>query len=244
VVSRNITPDPETGIGAWTDDEIARAIQEGVSRDGSALFPIMPYLNFRNMTDEDVASLVVFLRTLPPVKQVRARSEYIFPLNLLINTMPAPLSSHTPVARTTPEARGEYLVRTVAGCQDCHSPAKDGVMIPGMDLGGGTVFHDPGQAMAPVHSRNITMDPSGIAHYDEGLFIEVMRTGMVGGRLLNHIMPFEDFKHLADEDLRDIFAYLRSVPPVRHRVSNTDTKALCAVCGEVHGLGDKNVQTQ
>jgi hypothetical protein len=117
VVSRNITPDPETGIGAWTDDEIARAIQEGVSRDGSALFPIMPYLNFRNMTDEDVASLVVFLRTLPPVKQVRARSEYIFPLNLLINTMPAPLSSHTPVARTTPEARGEYLARMVAGCQ-------------------------------------------------------------------------------------------------------------------------------
>jgi len=244
VVAPNITSDPETGLGAWTDDEIARAIQEGVSRDGSPLFPLMPYKNFRNLEDEDIASIVVYLRTLPAVRQARERSALVFPLNILVNVMPKPIESHAPVARTTPEARGEYLVRTVAGCQDCHSPAHNGDPLDGMDLGGGFKLSDPGQNMAPVHALNITSDPSGIAHYDEGLFIEVLRTGVVGGRLLNHIMPFENFKNFTDDDLRDIFAYLRSVPPVKHRVSNTDARSLCALCGEVHGLGDRNTQAK
>jgi mono/diheme cytochrome c family protein len=240
MVARNISSDPETGLGNWTDDEIARAIQEGVSRDGSALFPVMPYLNFRNLDDEDLASIIVYLRTVPPVRQVRPKSELIFPLSLLVKTMPQPLESQTTMARTTPEARGEYLVRTVAGCQDCHSPAKQGTPIAGLDLAGGFKFNDPGQGMAPVHSRNITMDVSGIAHYDEGLFIETLRTGQIPGRMLSHIMPFGGYKNLTDDDLRDMFAYLRSVPPVKHRVSNTDTKGLCPLCGETHGLGDKN----
>ena len=68
IAARNITPDPETGIGAWTDDEIARAIREGVRKDGTALFPVMPYLDFATMDDEDVKSIVVYLRTIPAVK--------------------------------------------------------------------------------------------------------------------------------------------------------------------------------
>ena len=242
MVARNITSDPETGLGNWTDDEIARAIQEGVSRDGSALFPVMPYMNFRNLDDEDLASIIVYLRTVPPVRQERPKSKLIFPLSLLVKTMPKPIesiASHTTVARTTPEARGEYLVRTVAGCQDCHTPAKQGTPIPGMDLGGGFKLNDPGQS-TPVHSRNITMDVSGIAHYDEGLFIQTMRTGQIPGRVLSHIMPFGGYKNLTDDDLRDMWAYLKTVPPVKHRVSNTDAKGLCPLCGETHGLGDKN----
>ncbi|MEO6222036.1 MAG: c-type cytochrome [Vicinamibacterales bacterium] len=244
MVSRNITSDPETGLGNWTDDEIARAIQEGVSRDGSALFPVMPYMNFRNLDDEDLASIVVYLRTVPPVRQVRPKSKLIFPLSVLIKTMPKPMESHASVARTTPVARGEYLVRTVAGCQDCHSPAVQGTPVAGLDLAGGSKFNDPGQNMAPVHSRNITTDPSGIAHYDEGLFLQTLRTGQVPGRTLTHIMPFSGYRNLTDDDLRDIFAYLKSVPPVKHRVSNTDVKGLCPLCGETHGLGDKNAKLQ
>jgi mono/diheme cytochrome c family protein len=68
IASRNITPDVETGIGSWSDDEIARAIREGVRKDGSALFPVMPYLDFRTYDDEDVKSIVVYLRTIPAVK--------------------------------------------------------------------------------------------------------------------------------------------------------------------------------
>ena len=79
IASRNITSDPETGLGNWTDDEIARALQEGVSRDGSALFPLMPYLDFANLDDEDVASIVVYLRTVPPVKNTVPKRELVFP---------------------------------------------------------------------------------------------------------------------------------------------------------------------
>src|SRR5512134_3349696 len=75
IAARNITPDPETGIGTWTDDEIARAIREGVRKDGTALFPVMPYTEFAKMDDADVEAIVVYLRTLAPVRnQVPARS--------------------------------------------------------------------------------------------------------------------------------------------------------------------------
>ena len=244
VIAPNITSDPATGIGAWSDDEIARAIQEGISRDGSALFPLMPYGNFRHLDEEDLASIVVFLRTVPAVTQARPRSELVFPLSVLVNVMPKPMAAHTSVARTTPEARGEYLVRTVAGCQDCHSPAHNGDPLDGMDLGGGFKLSDPGRNMAPVYALNITSDPSGIAHYDEGLFIEVLQTGHLPGRMLSHIMPFENFRNFTEDDLRDMFAYLTSVPPVKHRVSNTDPPTFCPLCEGTHGLGDKNVRTQ
>src|SRR5690606_18276139 len=92
VVAPNITPDVETGIGGWTDDEVARAIREGVSRDGSALFPIMPYQSFRHMSDEDLASVIVYLRNgVAPVRNAVPRSSFVFPLNRIVNTMPVPL---------------------------------------------------------------------------------------------------------------------------------------------------------
>lgn len=243
VVAPNITSDPVTGIGAWSDDEIARAIQEGISRDGSALFPLMPYGNFRNLDEDDLASIVVFLRTVPAVSQVRQRSELIFPLSVLVNVMPKPMAAHAPVARTTPETRGEYLVRNVAGCQDCHSPAHNGDPLDGMDLGGGFKLSDPGRNMAPVFALNITSDPSGIAHYDEGLFVEVLQTGHLPGRMLSHIMPFGNFRNFTEGDLRDMFAYLKTVPPVKHRISNTDPPTSCPLCEGTHGLGDRNVKT-
>jgi mono/diheme cytochrome c family protein len=241
IASRNITPDPETGIGKWTDDEIARAIQEGVSRDGSALFPMMPYMNFAHMTDEDVASVVVYLRTIPPVKNVVPTRKLIFPLNILVNTMPQPLTTHAPDApRTTAAARGEYLVRTVAGCGDCHTPSDDkGQPLPGMDFSGGNVFHDPMQKK-DVAAPNITQDPSGIAHYDDELFAMTLHTGQVRGRQLSPVMPYENFRIMTDDDLRDAFAYLKTQPQVKHRVSNTDPPTKCPVCNQVHGLGELN----
>src|SRR5580693_7483966 len=68
IVASNLTPDPETGAGSWTDDQLARAIREGVGHDGRALFPIMPYQRYRNMSDEDLASVVVYLRSLAEVR--------------------------------------------------------------------------------------------------------------------------------------------------------------------------------
>ncbi|HKW00964.1 MAG TPA: cytochrome c [Vicinamibacterales bacterium] len=240
VIAPNITPDPETGIGKWTDDEIARAMQEGVSRDGRALFPIMPYQRFRNLTDEDLASVIVYVRSVPPVRNVLPVTKLNFPLNFIVKTIPEPLTTHTPQPpRTTAEARGEYIVEAAVGCADCHTPTNQGVPLPGLTFGGGESFDDPSQRKT-VFSANITMDPSGIAHYDETMFINTMRTGQVPGRVLTHIMPFEAFKNMTDDDLKDVFAYLKTRPPVKHRVSNVDPPTLCVVCNKTHGLGELN----
>ena len=86
VVAPNITPDKETGIGAWTDGEKIRAIREGIGRDGRVLFPMMPYPNYRRMSDEDVYSLVAFLNTLAPARSSLPRTKIDFPVSMLFRT--------------------------------------------------------------------------------------------------------------------------------------------------------------
>jgi mono/diheme cytochrome c family protein len=241
IAARNITPDPETGIGTWSDDEIARAIREGVRKDGTALFPVMPYSEFARMDDADVEAIVAYLRTLTPVRnQVPAR-QLPFPLEYIVKTIPKPILAPQPShPSATPEQRGEYIA-TLASCGGCHTPADDqGQMLAGMEFGGGGLFKDPGQNGKEMFSLNITPDPSGIAHYDESLFKEMIRTGTMRGRILSHIMPLEFFKNMTDGDLSDLFAYLRSLAPVKHRVSNTDPPAPCVICGRTHGLGELN----
>jgi len=241
LAASNITPDPVVGLGTWTDDEIARAIREGVARDGTALFPVMDYPAYARMDEGDVEAIVVYVRTIAPVKNNVPRRRLIFPLNLLVNTMPMPLAGPVgPHPASTPVERGRYLA-TIAGCPTCHTPIDSrGRPMPGLAFAGGAIFHDPGQAMKPTFSLNITHDPSGIAHYDEAFFIDMIRTGRVAGRVVSHIMPLESFKNMTDEDLRDIWAYLQAQPPVRHRISNTDPPADCPVCGQRHGLGNLN----
>jgi hypothetical protein len=109
-----------------------------------------------------------------------------------------------------------------------------------MAFAGGGLFNDPGQNGKAVFSMNITPDASGIAHYDEALLTQTLRTGQVSGRMLNHIMPFESFKNMNDGDISDIFAYLKTVKPVKHRISNTDPPTLCPLCKQTHGLGELN----
>ncbi len=239
VVAPNITPDRETGIGSWTDDEIARAIREGVSRDGSALFPIMPYENFRHMTDEDLASVVVYLRSIAPVRNVLSRTALEFPLSRIVNTMPVPLEGSVPEPPAA--SRGEYLAG-LSECRTCHSAAVQGAPVPGLTFGGGFMFKPVGME-TPVYSVNITSDPSGIAHYDYALFEQALRTGRLPGRQLSGIMPYAQLARLTDEDLRAIFDYIKAQPPVQHRLSNTDEPTLCPLCGNTHGRGNLNVKT-
>ena len=238
--ARNITPDPETGIGTWSDDEIARAIREGVRKDGTALFPLMPYPAFATLDDEDVKAVVVYLRTIPAVKQAVPARQLPGPLEYLVNTMPKPITAPQPThPSSTAEERGKYLV-TVATCSECHTPTDaQNNPLPGLAFGGGGLFHDLGDAHE-LFSANITPDPSGIAHYDEAFLKQTFRTGQMGGRVLSHIMPFEWFRNITDEDVGDMFAYLRTLTPVKHRVSNTDPPAPCPVCGQSHGLGELN----
>ena len=239
LVAPNITPDPETGVGEWTDDQLARAIREGIGRDGRALFPAMPYGGYRSLSDEDLASVVVYLRTVESVRNPLPKTEVPFPLSRLINTAPEPLSA--PVAepdRSNPVKYGEYLIK-VADCAGCHTPRGGmGKAVEGLEYGGGNVFDDGhGHTVA---TANITPDPTGISYYDEALFLEAMRTGHVGARKLDDAMPWWAFKNMSDEDLKAMFAYLRTLKPAAHRVDNTEPPTPCKVCKQKHGLGDRN----
>src|ERR1700739_1241935 len=118
-VAPNLTPDRETGIAAWTDDQLARAIREGIKHDDTTLFPLMPYMQYRNLSDEDLASVVVYLRSRPAVRNPLPPNRVNFPVNLLVRSGPEPVTS--PVSGPNPSdqlARGKYLARVGCGCHD------------------------------------------------------------------------------------------------------------------------------
>ena len=237
IVAPNLTPDRETGAGNWSDDQFARAIREGIGHDGRALFPMMPYQRYRDMSDEDVASVVVYLRSLPVVRHELPKTEIIFPVKYLIRDVPEPLAAPVAdVTATDPVKYGAHLVN-LAGCADCHTPMLRGKNIPGMDFAGGQVFSGPWGSVA---SANLTPDPSGIPYYDEALFLEVLRTGYVKARPLHSIMPVMVYKNLTDSDLKAMFAYLRTLKPVRHTVDNSEPVAECKLCRQKHGGGAQN----
>jgi mono/diheme cytochrome c family protein len=237
IVAPNITPDAETGAGAWNDDQLARAIREGIGHDGRALFPMMPYQDFRNMPDEDLASIIVYLRSLPARRRSLPKSEIIFPVKYLIRSVPQPLTAPVPTQDLSdPVHRGKYLV-TMAGCAGCHTPQVRGQSVPGMELAGGFTMTGPWGSVA---TSNITPDPSGIGYYDESLFLQAMRTGYVRARELSPIMPVFDFKNMTDDDLKAMFAYLRTLKPVRHHVDNAEEVGECRLCRQKHGGGKLN----
>jgi len=237
IYAPNLTPDPETGSGSWTDDQLARAIREGIGHDGRALFPMMPYQHFKSMSDEDLASVVVFLRSLPPVHNSLPQTQIIFPVKYLMRSAPEPVTQPVPQPDlSTPLARGTYLVN-LAACSDCHTPQKQGAPIPGMDFAGGFVLDGP---WGRVASANITQDPSGIPYYDGTLFLQVLRTGYVRARKLSQIMPWHCYRGLTDEDLLAIFTYVKMLKPVRHRVDNSLPPTLCPEDGAMHGAGSSN----
>jgi hypothetical protein len=230
----NITSDPETGGGKWSDDSYARSIREGIGHDGRVLFPLMPYQNYRHMSDEDLASVVVYIRSLPPVRKALPKTVVPFPLSRLINSVPEPLLA--PVAPPEPGKRGEYLV-TMSSCFDCHTPQDKGKPVPGLAFAGGFVLTSPGREVA---SANITPDPTGIPYYDEALFLEMMRTGQVKARQINDQMPWTFYGTQTDDDLKAMFAYLKTLAPAKHAVDNSLPPTACARCGQHHGAGERN----
>jgi hypothetical protein len=227
LAASNLTPDPETGLGQWTDGEILRAIREGVDREGKALFPIMPYSHFRNLSDEDGIAIVAYLRTLQPVKYERPAKELDVPLNFIEKFAPAPLAGTTVTApdRKDSVAYGKYLT-TIGSCIECHTPKDDKDQpIPGMELAGGWEMHGPGFR---VVTANITPHPDtfmGKATKEE--FIGRFRafanfdvaTAPQAPKGRNTIMPWISYSRMTDEDLGAIYDYLKSVKPIANKVN-------------------------
>ena len=155
VFAPNLTPDPDTGIGAIPDDAVARAIREGVSQDGRALF-MMPWENYRRLSDEDVASVVVYLRTLPAVKKARGTTAIRAPVRWFLKAGPAPLTLPVaPAPASDPVARGRQL-SDIGQCQSCHTPVDTRHQpLPGMAFagGGGSPRSCPGRTLASSPTR-------------------------------------------------------------------------------------------
>ncbi|HVF29180.1 MAG TPA: c-type cytochrome, partial [Pyrinomonadaceae bacterium] len=159
LVAPNISPDPETGAGTWTDDMFARAIREGIGHDGRALFPTMLYQNFRKLSDEDLASVVVYVRSIPPVRNALPKRELSPEVLQSVQHIPKPITEPVPPPDvSTPVKNGEFLAH-VADCYGCHTRTdKEDKPVFGA-FGGGVMFKGPWGEAA---SSNITTDPSGI----------------------------------------------------------------------------------
>ena len=210
IVAPNLTPDPETGIGAWTDGEIVRAIREGVSRDGRPLFPLMNYPHYRDLSDEDVLAIVAYLRTMKPIRHDAGRTRLDFPVNVLIRTLPRPVEG-SPAGYPPPGIERGRMMLDVMLCGECHTPMERGTPVAGMGLAGGTAMSGP---WGTVYSANITSHPSaGIGAFSDEDLKRVFREGRNrAGRPL-WVMPWSVTQNLTDEDMDSLIAALREIPP-------------------------------
>ena len=242
VVAPNISPDPEFGAGKWKDADFVRALRQGIGHDGRTLFPLMPYEFFRNLSDEDLAAAIVYVRSLPPVHHEQPKILISDDIKKTYQPLP-PVSSVREPDHSDRVAYGKYLV--VAGhCEGCHTPADEkGMPAEDMHFAGGQPLIGPwegGDKMVSVNAANLTPDPSGIGYYDEAMFVDVLRHGGFKTRQIANIMPWWFFRNLTDDDLKAMFAYLKTVKPVCHHVDNTETATYCKQCRTKHGLGDMN----
>jgi mono/diheme cytochrome c family protein len=225
VYGTNLTADRETGIGAWSDGELVRAIREGISRDGRLIFPVMAYQFYHGLSDEDALAVVAYMRTLPPVRhQVPARrlsfaARALRAANLLEPEAPIAQRVDAPPAGPTREY-GEYLAWHASGCAECHSPRdpRTGTLDMTRPLAGG-LFPFPEEGFATT-GPNLTPDPAtGLGAWTEGQFIRAMQTGVrPNGTVMLPFMPWPSYSQWSREDLHAIWIYLRSLGPVGHQV--------------------------
>jgi mono/diheme cytochrome c family protein len=215
----NITP---YNLKNWTDGELFRAITTGERKDGSAIFPLMPWPYYAKMSREDVYAIIAYIRTLKPVAATYPPSNLNFPLNILVHTMPqkAPLGTLPPL--TDSVKYGEYVC-TMAGCVECHSKSSNGKITPGTEFAGGHEYLINGIVL---HSANITPDKAtGIGNMKEADFVEMFKSFKdpskadsikAGG--FQTIMPWYDYAGMSELDLKAIYKYLRTVKPVKNKV--------------------------
>jgi len=207
-VAPNITPDVETGIGRWTEAQIAVALREGKRPDGSTIGPPMPFAQLRHLSDADAAAIAAYLKSIRPIRRISERSAYRMPLP------PAwgPPLGQVPAPADTPVARGEYLVN-LGHCMDCHTP-----MLPGgrrdearTGAGGFEMMSPNGIVVTP----NITSDREhGLGAWTDAQIGRAITAGVsADGRRLSPPMGYAFYHGMRQADLTAITTYLRRLPP-------------------------------
>lgn len=226
VFATNITPDRQTGIGTWTDEQIITAIRLGRRPNGERLLPVHPFTVFNGMAEEDLKALVAFLRTTPPVNRANQPKKITMPLfeSVFLPTWLAafaPKETPPPKAPTAGVARGEYLVRAVAHCGECHTPRGVTYATDNSRFLGGSPKGPEGD---PV--PNITPDKDTGLTWSEDEIAEYLETGNkpdgdVAGGLMGEVIEgtAAGYKHLTKQDRLAIAKYLKTIPAVRNKVT-------------------------
>ncbi len=226
--SPNITPNKSSGIGGWTDAQIAAAVREGVRPDGSQLYPIMPYLLYNRMTDDDTKALVAFLRSLKPIEKVVAPTK-----DLKMPKIPAPKPANQPDVASDPVKHGEYLA-TLMLCGHCHGadPTK-GPPDPTKQFAGGFPFPMPPMlGTGTVFSANLTSDPeTGLGKWTTEQIARTITTMMrPNGKPIAGPMMFLQggWSQLDPADIDAVAAFIHQLPPVKNQVPPSTFKPAAA----------------
>ncbi|QLH31426.1 MAG: c-type cytochrome [Cyclobacteriaceae bacterium] len=220
--ARNITSE---GISRYTDGELFRVITTGVTKEGRALFPLMPYLYYGRMDREDLYCIIAYIRTIAPIKNEVPESVIDFPMNFIVNTIPQKANHQTKPDTTAMLAYGAYMTNA-SGCIECHTPVDKGQIIQDMAFGGGRDFQFPDGSI--VYSSNISPDTqTGIGSWTKEIFIKRFKAyadstyipEKVAPGAFNTIMPWTMYGTMTAQDLGAIYTYLKSVKPVSNSVT-------------------------
>jgi mono/diheme cytochrome c family protein len=215
----NITPDPETGIGNWSNEDFIRAMKKGVSPDGGRYYPTFPYTSYTRMTRQDMLDLKAYLDTVPPVRNAVPDHDLAFPFGIRASMMGWQLLffDDTPFEADPTQSdawnRGAYLVNGPGHCGECHTPRNLlGVVDSGRPLAGNA--NGPEGDAVP----NITPHSSGIGGWSEDDIVSMLEVGLLpdgdfaGGAMTDVIE--ESTSKLSEDDRKAIASYLLSLPPL------------------------------
>ncbi|MDR3697845.1 cytochrome C [Mucilaginibacter sp.] len=222
----NITP---YKLRSWTDGEIFRAITAGERKDGSAIFPLMPWPHFSKMDREDLYAIIAYLRSLPAIKtNPYPKPKLDFPTNIFVHTMPTRAIFGKLPDNSDTAKYGEYLT-LMADCDLCHSRKENGKMfgkiIPGLNFAGGVEFQ---MGNKKIYSANLTPEKqTGIGAWTREAFVERFKSFTDSARLKNKSskneaspMPWYDYSGMSETDLKAIYFYLRTIKPVYNKTFN------------------------
>ncbi|MDX1901020.1 MAG: c-type cytochrome [Gammaproteobacteria bacterium] len=244
----NITPDPETGIGKWTDAQFIKAMREGISPEGHYYYPAFPYLYFSRMSDDDIKAIKAYLDAIPAIKQTNRSNEMVFPFNIRLLQLPWRLMFFHPSAKplssenTDPLKRGEYLVEGPGHCGMCHTPSWH-IITESLPLGAPMMKYNlTGAKVQGYLAPNISQSNFGNTSVDEivQVFSEDHLVG--GGNVVGPMLEVnhDSLRYLPRSDLEAIATYLKSVKsvsPPKPTGSNAGKSLYENYCAGCHAAG-------
>jgi len=225
--AKNITPDTATGIGNWTDEELFRAITKGINKKGDTLFPLMPYPAYNTLPKQEILDIIAYIRTIKPINNPVPGRKLFIPISMAYPpNLHSDADKNLRPAETDKAKYGEYLV-TMADCRTCHTPMNERGQ-QGEAFTGGMTFTTPAFT---VTSANITPDSlTGIGAWTEQMFLEKFKTYrkeegyQYDPGKQNTMMPWSFYANMKDDDLKAIYAYLRTLKPVNNKIEKWPTQ--------------------